>query len=101
LNGGDAGQKPMCAEHHDNAPFNQGPITRDELREFLHLLAERILKMDATLQKLSDDVAKQATLIDELIAQKNATNDADVATITTALEANNTKIKAALTNPTA
>jgi hypothetical protein len=76
-------------------------MTADDLREFFHRIAERILKMDATLQKLSDDVAKQATLIDELIAQKNATNDADVATITTALEANNTKLTAALTPPAA
>ena len=91
----------MGADRHDHAPLNDGPITREELREFFHLLVEGTLKMDAAFTKLSESVTAQTVLIDKLIAEKNATGDADVATIQSSLDANNTKITAALTAPTA
>jgi cyanate lyase len=89
------------ADRHDHAPLNDGSLTREELREFFHLLVEGTLKMDAAFTKLSESVTAQTVLIDKLIAEKNATGDADAATIQAALDANNTKITAALTAPAA
>jgi hypothetical protein len=81
-------------------PINDGPMTQEELRLFFRLLVKEIVTMDAALQKLAADIAAQNTAIDRLIAEKTASNDADVATLTTALEANTAKITAALASPT-
>ena len=72
------------------------PITHDELRALFLALIEGVQHMDATMQKLADDIAKQGALIDQLVAQKTANSDADVAKLQGDLDANNAKIIAAL-----